>query len=154
MSAFQSQTVLSGNVKLVPVDDAMAHEIGHTLAGIDPWAHYGYPAHKLIDFLKWQDPSTRQYAIIVDGELGGTVAIRNPWLQGPYLQLLGLFPDYQTLGIGTQILNWMENEARGNSRNDAQPYARASISSVFICFEYDWFRHWTIRCRLVYGFNL
>ena len=117
MSNFASHTDLSDMLSLFPVEDDMAHEIGQVLATIDPWAHYDYPAYKLIDFLKWKDSSTRQYAIIYEDELAGTVAIRNPWLQGPYLQLLGLFPDYQSLGIGRQILHWLENEARGNSRN-------------------------------------
>ncbi len=117
MSPFSPHTVLSDKLSLFPVDDEMAIEIGHELSEMDPWEHYNYPAYKLVEFLKWDDPSTRQYAIIYEDELAGTVALRYPWLQGPYLQLLGLFSEYQNLGIGTEILNWIENEARGSSRN-------------------------------------
>lgn len=117
MNAFAAQTSLSKTLSLIPVDKDTATELGNILASMDPWKHYNYPAHKLTDFLNWTDPSTRQYAIMHEDKLAGTIAVRTPWLQGPYIQLLGLLPGFQGQGLGTQVLNWVANEARGNARN-------------------------------------
>ena len=39
------------------------------------------------------------------------VLVRDPWLKGPYLELLALLPPFQNQGIGSGILAWLEREA-------------------------------------------
>ncbi len=46
------------------------------------------------------------------GSLAGIISVRYPWLRGPYLELLGLFPDYQGVGLGSELLRWFEQQAR------------------------------------------
>jgi GNAT superfamily N-acetyltransferase len=43
--------------------------------------------------------------------------VRHPWLRGPYIELLGVFPDYRGKGLGKQVLAWVETEARRESKN-------------------------------------
>ena len=50
-------------------------------------------------------------------EIAGVICIRYPWLLGPYIELLGLKPEYRGLGIGRQIIEWAEKEARRESKN-------------------------------------
>jgi ribosomal protein S18 acetylase RimI-like enzyme len=45
------------------------------------------------------------------------VGIRYPWLYGPYLAMLAVFPAYQRAGIGSAILQWIEGEAKATSAN-------------------------------------
>jgi ribosomal protein S18 acetylase RimI-like enzyme len=47
-------------------------------------------------------------------EEAGVISLRSPWLKGPYLELLAIFPMFQGRGIGTKLLHWMEQEAVHN----------------------------------------
>ena len=49
---------------------------------------------------------------MVDNVIAGVVAVRYPWLRGAYLELIGLFPDRQGQGLGTTILQWLEQETQ------------------------------------------
>ena len=48
----------------------------------------------------------------MDDKIAGVVAIRSPWLRGPYLELLCVLPDFQRQRIGADVLQWMEQEVR------------------------------------------
>jgi ribosomal protein S18 acetylase RimI-like enzyme len=48
----------------------------------------------------------------VGNELAGIVTVQDPFLHGPYLQLLAILPAYQGRNLGLRILQWMEAEAR------------------------------------------
>ncbi len=58
-----------------------------------------------------------RYQIECGGDLAGAVIIFNPWLAGPYLQMLAILPAHQKRGIGARVLAWLESEARGHFRN-------------------------------------
>ena len=50
--------------------------------------------------------------------LAGLVGLRLNWLRGPYLQFLGIVPEFQSAGLGKLVLNWMEHETRiGSAHN-------------------------------------
>jgi ribosomal protein S18 acetylase RimI-like enzyme len=53
----------------------------------------------------------------VNDNLAGVICLRYPWLRGPYIELLGLIEIYRGQGIGSQLLNWAETEARYQSNN-------------------------------------
>ena len=45
------------------------------------------------------------------------VAVHEDWLKGPYLQLLGLLPDFQSRGIGSSVMGWFAECAGPDTRN-------------------------------------
>jgi ribosomal protein S18 acetylase RimI-like enzyme len=68
-------------------------------------------------FLAATEVGAQRYAVLVADEPAGTVVIRDPWLHGPYLHLIGLLPPFHGLGVGSRVLDWMEAEAQGRYRN-------------------------------------
>jgi GNAT superfamily N-acetyltransferase len=92
--------------------------IGTTLATMDPWRTLGYADTALKQYLDSTDPALRRFAIH-DSASGtiGVVCVRFPWLRGPYLELLGVFPAAQGRGVGQAVLAWLESEARRATRN-------------------------------------
>lgn len=98
--------------RLRPVQSEVeAAVIGARLAGIDPWRRLNYPATDLSRYLVGSDPALRRYALDVSGDLAGVISVRYPWLRGPYLELLGIFPAYQGAGLGGEALGWFEQQA-------------------------------------------
>ncbi len=105
----------SGEIVLSPMNNIEAEYIGLYLASISPWSDYDYPAEKLVKFLQWEDPTTFQYTIKYQENLAGTIVIRIPWLQGPYIQLLGLKTELHNKGIGTQVMDWAIQKSKETS---------------------------------------
>ncbi len=104
-------------VRLVPMTASLADAVGPGLAGIDPWARVGYAPERMTGFLAATESGAQRYAVLVADEPAGTVVIRDPWLHGPYLHLIGLLPPFHGLAIGSRALDWMDAEARGRYRN-------------------------------------
>jgi len=104
-------------VRLVPMSASLAEAIGPGLAAIDPWARVGYAAERMTGFLAATETGAQRYAVLVGDQPAGTVVIRDPWLHGPYLHLIGLLPPFHGLGIGSRALDWMDAEVRGRYRN-------------------------------------
>ena len=50
-------------------------------------------------------------------ETAGVVCVRYPWLRGPYLELLAVFPPHQGKNMGREIVAWMKDECCGVSNN-------------------------------------
>lgn len=101
-----------GAAMLRPVSTDDAQRLGAGLAAIEPWSRMSYPASGLTAYLMREDSAKHRFSVWIDDDLAGVIAIREPWLRGPYLELLGLLPAAQGHGIGTAILAWMEREAR------------------------------------------
>lgn len=87
------------------------------LAVSEPWVRLKFSATALANYLIRDDASLHRYVISVDGNLVGVICVRYPWLRGPYIELLGLSPDYRGKGIGKQVLAWAEREARREAKN-------------------------------------
>ncbi|KPL54860.1 hypothetical protein ABB55_23735 [Prosthecomicrobium hirschii] len=100
---------LGSSLRLVPVD---CHEaaLGLALAAIDPWARVGRPAASLEAYWRRRDPTTFRFAILADGALAGAVAVRDPFMRGPYLELLAVLPAFQGRGIGRAVMDWLAGE--------------------------------------------
>ena len=77
-----------------------------------PWSVIGWPAERLTASFHRQAPSVRRFELMVEDELAGTVTIQDPFLHGPYLQLLAILPGFQGHKLGAAVLQWMEREAR------------------------------------------
>ncbi|OIR15366.1 acetyltransferase (GNAT) family protein [mine drainage metagenome] len=91
--------------------------IAQMLSASEPWMTLKFSAASLANYLTRDDASLRRYMVSVDGDLAGVICVRNPWLRGPYIELLGFFPNYRGQGIGKQVLAWAEAEARCESKN-------------------------------------
>lgn len=89
-----------------------ARTLGAAFAAINPWAGYPYPADAVEAYLGAREPGAPRFAIHIDGALAGAIGIRLNWLRGPYLQFLGILPDFQRRGLGEKSLAWFEGGAR------------------------------------------
>lgn len=99
------------------MEDQNARSISKTLACMDPWLRLGYTERGMFLYLIRPDPSLNRYAVVAPQETAGVVCVRYPWLRGPYIELLAVFPPHQGLGMGREILVWMKKEFCGVSGN-------------------------------------
>jgi diamine N-acetyltransferase len=102
---------------LEPPDGVSAQALGHALASIDPWQTLRISADTLSAFLLREDPHCFRKVISCDHAIAGLVAVRNPWLFGPYLNLLAVLPPFQRHRIGSAILHWMASEVGETASN-------------------------------------
>lgn len=100
---------------VVLADEAM--ELGRGLSAIEPWLGYRATPEKLARFFTVEEPDCSRRVIRLAGAPVGMVAVRCPWLYGPYLQFLGLLPSAQRHGLGAAVLDWMASEAPAGTRN-------------------------------------
>jgi len=99
------------------MEDQNSRIIGRTLACMDPWRRLGYTEIGLFRYLIRSDPSLNRYTIVASEETAGVICIRYPWLRGPYLELLAVFPLHQGKNMGREIVVWMTDESSGKSSN-------------------------------------
>lgn len=112
MEAFELKTHDIGAGLLRPLSPGNAERLGAALAAMPPWSVIGWPAELLTAAFKRQPACVRRFELIAAAELAGIVTIQDPFLHGPYLQLLAILPGYQGRNLGLAILQWMEREAR------------------------------------------
>jgi ribosomal protein S18 acetylase RimI-like enzyme len=115
-SAMTGSIALTGTLTLRPITPELAAFLGPAIAGMEPWSQINFPASHLEAFLTAEDPALSRHAVFVGGVPAGAIAIRSPWLRGPYLQVLAILPDFQGQGFGAILLDWFEREASPNSR--------------------------------------
>jgi ribosomal protein S18 acetylase RimI-like enzyme len=109
--------VLEGCRLSTPFTDAQALAVAEMLATSEPWESLKFSAASLASYLIRDDAALRRYVVSVEGNVAGVICVRHPWLRGPYIELLGVFPDYRGKGLGKQVLAWVEAEARRESKN-------------------------------------
>ena len=112
MEAFELKPYGLGVGVLRPLSPGNAEPLATALAAMPPWSVIGWPAEAMAASLKRERPSVHRFELLVEGELAGIVTIQNPFLHGPYLQVLAVLPAFQGRDLGTAILQWMEEEAR------------------------------------------
>lgn len=116
--AFSQSVVHLDSCQLsMPFTNGQAQAVAEMLARSEPWLSLKFSASALANYLLRDDPALRRYAISVDGDLAGVICVRYPWLRGPYIELLGLSPNHRGKGLGRQVLDWAEAEARREARN-------------------------------------
>lgn len=105
-------------LSLGPLDGPQSEILGEAFSGIDPWARYPYPASQLKAYFAGSTQDSPRYSILIDGCLGGAIGLKLDWLRGPYVQFLGLLPQYQKGGAGRTVLAALEQAAlQSGSRN-------------------------------------
>lgn len=106
-----------GGVDLVPVTPAVIPEIAGRMAAIDPWARLGRPASAMAERITAPDPGAHRFAVERDGTILGYVSIRHPFLRGPYLEQIAIFPEAQRQGLGRRVIDWMARAVEGRDGN-------------------------------------
>jgi GNAT superfamily N-acetyltransferase len=86
-------------------DDAL--ELGRYCAGIDPYRRLGQSEAGLVTYLTREDPCLFRFAIELRGALVGLVAVRSPWLRGPFLEMLALKEEARGQGIAARSIDWV-----------------------------------------------
>lgn len=99
------------------MDEKKAGAISNVLAYRDPWLRLGYTENGLFGYLTRKDPSLNRYAVTVFEETAGVVCIRYPWLLGPYIEMLAVFPPYQCKGLGKALIFWICGACCGLPKN-------------------------------------
>lgn len=103
---------------LRPLRDEEAEPVARRLAAIDPWRALGFAAEALAAYLRRADAGLYRFEILdAQRATAGVVAVRSPWLRGPYLELFAVFPPHQGRGLGGAALEWFERQARLTSAN-------------------------------------
>lgn len=131
---FANKTVELEKARLTPVSPGNAYTLGEEIAELSPWSTLSISPRDLTRYLTCPDPANRRYTILVDDEIAGAVAIRSPWLRGPYLELLVVLPDFQGHGIGHEFLEWMEREARDGNNSQNLWVAASSFNTKAVDF--------------------
>jgi ribosomal protein S18 acetylase RimI-like enzyme len=107
-----------GRARLVPLPPSVGPRLAAAIVAMPPWSVMAYPAERLAKFLATADAGARRHVVEVDGREAGLVSVRDPWLKGPYLELLALLPLFQRRELGSAILAWLGREAvAGGARN-------------------------------------
>ena len=91
-----------------------AETIARACVAFDPYSRLGYRAETLAAYLTRPDPALNRYAIEIDGCFIGVLALRQPWLRGPLIEMLALLPEAQGQGHGAAILKRCQSEAPKN----------------------------------------
>ena len=100
-----------------PLTSEQTLDIAKILSISEPWKTLNFSVAALSNYLKREDISLRRYGVFVGGNLVGVICVRHPWLRGPYIELLGLFPNARGKGIGKKLIAWAETEARREAQN-------------------------------------
>ncbi len=108
----------SADLTLHPMmpDDAAA--LGAEFAAMTPWSVYPYSAEALSRYLSTATPGAPRYLVRCNDEPAGAIGLQVEWLRGPYIQFLGLRPAFQSKGIGSRLLRWIETEARATAQRN------------------------------------
>ena len=102
---------------LRPLEPPDCSVLASKLAAMDPWARLGYGAAALDAYLGRQDGALTRWAAEQNGEMAGILALRHPWLRGPYVEMLAVLPGHQGHGLGGALMEWTARHAAEVSRN-------------------------------------
>ncbi len=99
------------------MDVRRARVISSILPFQEPWLRLGYTEEGLFRYLTRVDPSLNRYAVMVSEVVAGVICVRYPWLRGPYLEVLAVFPSHQGKNLGKALIVWMSDACCGLSKN-------------------------------------
>jgi ribosomal protein S18 acetylase RimI-like enzyme len=113
---FTAESYDLGELVLGPIgDDVDALAAG--VAAIDPWAANGITVDAMRHRMLRPWPATFRFALRLDGCLAGYLALRHPFMRGPYVETIALFAEAQRRGFARRIVDWMGREVEGEAAN-------------------------------------
>lgn len=101
---------------LGPLGDDVA-VIAERLATLDPWASMGRPAASFVAYMTRPMAATHRFAVRLDGRPVGFLSLRWPFMRGPYIETIALFPEAQRRGFARRIVEWIGREVAGEATN-------------------------------------
>ena len=81
-----------------------AQKLGEALAAIPPWSVIGFRAGRFVDALRREQPTMKKFVVLAGERLAGAIIIQDPFLHGPYLKLLAIYPEFQGKNLGLSLL--------------------------------------------------
>ena len=102
---------LRPDVALVPVDPVIADALAARIVALDPWASLGLSAAAMAERITRPWAATHRFVVEVDGAAAGYVSVRWPFMRGPYLETIAVFPEAQRRGLARAVIEWMGREA-------------------------------------------
>lgn len=84
------------------------------LAGMEPWRTLGFSAIGLAAYLRREDAALGRVVLEQGGRPVAVMALRRPWLRGPYIELLAVVPGAQGGGLGHRLVEWAAAQGGGN----------------------------------------
>lgn len=113
---FSAATHDLGVCVLGPLGDDV-ETIAERIAALDPWASMGRPAASFVAYMTRPMAATFRFAVRRDGRPVGFLSLRHPFMRGPYIETVALFPEAQRNGIGRAIVDWIGREVAGEASN-------------------------------------
>lgn len=107
---------LDGGI-LRPLEPVDAGPLALVLTAMDPWARLGYAAPALEGYLKREDAALTRWIVERHGKTAGVLALRSPWLRGPYVELFAILPRHQGHGLGGAVMDWAVKSAAQTAPN-------------------------------------
>jgi diamine N-acetyltransferase len=95
-----------GSLIMESLEPRDVDELSRALASMDPWLKLDYKPEAIAFYLLRADPALRRYSITTEGKISGILAVRFPWLFGPFIELIALFDDCRGKGHGRQLIDW------------------------------------------------
>ena len=99
-------------LKIVPLTPDQSPGLAAAMATLDPWHRLNIRSAALHAYLDRDDSGLQKLALMQDGQLAGAMALRSPWLRGPYLELMLVLPAWQNRGLGRMALQWAIAQAQ------------------------------------------
>lgn len=97
-----------------PLTAADIVQLAPLLATMEPWRTLGYGAAGLAAYLGRDDGALTRVVVERDGRPVAALALRRPWLRGPYIELLAVLPAAQGRGLGRALVEWAAGQGGGN----------------------------------------
>lgn len=89
---------------LSPVRAEYVSALSMILCSMEPWLTLEYTPEAFEFYLLHADPALARHVVMISGQVAGVLSLRNPWLFGPFIELLALFDGFRSKGTGSKII--------------------------------------------------
>ncbi len=124
-----------GPVDLVPLTQESIPELAADVAALDPWKRIGVAPEAWAARMAKATPGGHRFVLEREGAAVGYLSIRHPFMRGPYLETIAVFPQAQGHGIARAVIDWMAAEA-----------AKDGERELWLCVT-----EWNVRARAAYA---